>query len=67
MNHQLREDIAVARVVNVEMAAQCNDMLARLDGVEGAEAATIRERAREILAQIESWTILLDEADRVSE
>ncbi len=48
------DDIAADRARNVEMVACCDNMLARLDGIEGPEAADLRAQVRAVVAQLET-------------
>jgi hypothetical protein len=64
MNEQLRDDIVTARATNVEIAAHCNDMLARLDNLEGSQAAEIRAEVLTIAGELENLSYWLDCVER---
>jgi hypothetical protein len=57
--NELRDDIATARASHVKMVARCNDMLARLDSLEGSEAAEIRAEVLTIAGKLENLTYWL--------
>jgi hypothetical protein len=51
---ELRDDIATARAMYVNMLARCHDMLARCDGLDGSEVAEIRAEVIDMAAKLET-------------